>query len=98
FVLFPSYIETPESPRLMVFLKDSDEGVSVEKVMESGPAGRAGIQEGDIITALDGLTVKDIQDIKIFLVGRNRGDRIRVRLLRKYFIFGSEKLEVEVDL
>jgi C-terminal processing protease CtpA/Prc len=50
-------------PRLGVSLRGDQEeevtrqGARIEAVMDEGPADRAGLQEGDIITALDGVSV-----------------------------------------
>ena len=40
-------------------------GVVVASVVEDGPAAQAGIQEGDIITELDGRSVSSIEGSRI---------------------------------
>ena len=80
FVLFPAEVEFPESPRLMVSLRKAEEGVIIEKVMEGGVAGKAGLEEGDIIKAIDDKVIEDISDIKILLLYKKHGDKIRIKV------------------
>jgi len=96
FVLFPKRIEPPEGARLMVFLKDTGKGVVIEKVMEGGVAGKAGLKEGDIITAVGAKVVSDISDIKIELLDRKPGDKVKIKVKRKRFLFGIKKMVFDV--
>ena len=64
-------------------LKKEKEGVIIEKVMKNGPAEKAGLKEKDIIKKVDNRAVSDIDDIKILLLMKNRGDTVNVTVLRK---------------
>jgi S1-C subfamily serine protease len=83
FILFPEPVPAPESPRLQVMLKKEKEGVIIEKVMKDGPGEKAGLKEKDIIKAVDNRAVSDIDDIKILLLTKKRGDTVSVKVLRK---------------
>jgi S1-C subfamily serine protease len=48
----------------------------------SGPAGKAGIQQGDIITAADGTPVTDAQDLLTVLATKKPGDTISLKIDR----------------
>ncbi|MEC4686260.1 MAG: ChaN family lipoprotein [Nitrospirota bacterium] len=96
FVLFPKRIEPPESARLMVFLKDQKKGVVIEKVMKGGVADKAGLKEGDIIIAIDDKIVGDIPDVKIALLDRRPGDKVKIKVKRKRFLFGMKEMVFDV--
>lgn len=59
------------------------EGVLVTKVIEGGPAYRAGIEAGDIILRLDGVRVRSIEDLLREIHKRKSGDRVRVSTLKR---------------
>jgi serine protease Do len=57
-------------------------GVLVQKVRPSGPAEKAGIKVGDIITAIDGRSIKDGDDLVNEIASRRPGSTIRLGYLR----------------
>ncbi|HOX24645.1 MAG TPA: PDZ domain-containing protein [Candidatus Krumholzibacteria bacterium] len=57
-------------------------GVEVAEVIEDGPAESAGIEEGDIIIALDDEEIGDSADLHDFLADTEAGQDIEVRVLR----------------
>ncbi|HEB76839.1 MAG TPA: PDZ domain-containing protein [Nitrospirae bacterium] len=98
YVLFPKRIEPPESARLMVSLKKREAGgVVIEKVVKGGPAARAGLRKGDVITAMDGRAVEDVQDVKIALLDIRPGDRVKITVKRKRFVFGWKEKSLYVE-
>ncbi|MFX1317837.1 MAG: S1C family serine protease [Promethearchaeota archaeon] len=58
------------------------EGVLVAQVVESSPASRAGLREGDIITAFDGEKIATMGEIQERLRKRSMGTRIDVTVVR----------------
>jgi uncharacterized iron-regulated protein len=98
FVLFPPHLKPPESPKLQVLLKREERGLTVKKVMKGGPAERAGLEEGDIISTIDGQAIDDVVDIKLILLSRRAGDSIQVTIQRRQFIFGFKEMTVDVML
>ncbi|MGI6177842.1 MAG: S41 family peptidase [Eubacterium sp.] len=71
----------------------SDNGVIVDEVIEGSPADEAGIQKGDIITAVDGKAVTDVESAKTALRGdagtpvtityvRGTADPVDVKIIR----------------
>lgn len=59
------------------------EGALVSGLLEGGAAAEAGIQEGDVITAIDGRKVKNVTELQEQIGKHRPGDRIEVSLLRK---------------
>ncbi|MGA3069119.1 MAG: trypsin-like peptidase domain-containing protein [Terracidiphilus sp.] len=57
-------------------------GVLVQTVRPSGPADKAGIKAGDIITAVDGRPIKDGDDLVNEIASRRPGSTIRLGYLR----------------
>jgi len=96
FVLFPKRINPPKGARLMVSLKEREGRIIIEKVMKGGPAARAGLRKGDIITAVDGRAVRDVSDIKIAFLDRRPGDRVKISVKRKRFLFGMKQMVFDV--
>ena len=56
----------------------SEQGVRVAKVFKDTPAARAGLQAGDIITAIDGTKVATSSDVNKALASREKGEQVRV--------------------
>jgi serine protease Do len=57
-------------------------GVLVQLVQPGGPADKAGLKPGDIITTIDGRTVKDGDDLVNDIAGRRPGSTARLGYLR----------------
>ncbi|WP_320784424.1 S1C family serine protease [Streptomyces sp. CRN 30] len=57
-------------------------GVAVVTVDEDGPADRAGLRAGDVVTALDGTDVTTLTSLAEALADRRPGDRVAVAYLR----------------
>ncbi len=57
-------------------------GVLVQEVQPAGPADKAGIKQGDIITTIDGRNIKDGDDLVNEIASRKPGSSIRLGFLR----------------
>jgi len=69
------------------------EGIVVRQLVAAGPAHKAGLKEMDIITGVDGQTVKDFNDLTNILEKHKPGDQIKVAIDRE-----GEKLEIPLIL
>ena len=58
------------------------EGVAVLDVVEGGPAAKAGLRPGDVITAVDGKQVASVEDFLAVLRPHKPGDTVTVTFLR----------------
>ncbi|NOX20256.1 MAG: PDZ domain-containing protein, partial [Nitrospirae bacterium] len=97
YVFYTEWMDPPESVRLGVFLQKTDDGIKIERVAKGGPASKAGVPEGVYIVEIDGIPVIDIEDIKIALIDKVQGDRIKLKIKRRVLLFEKEE-EVEVEL
>lgn len=61
----------------------SPNGVTVVKVAEGGPADVAGLQPGDIITAVDGQEVTTVDELTSILHSHAVGDKVELNVWRK---------------
>jgi serine protease Do len=57
-------------------------GVLVQQVQPSGPADKAGLKPGDIITTIDGRPIKDGDDLVSEIASRRPGSTIRLGFVR----------------
>jgi serine protease Do len=57
-------------------------GVLVQQVQPGGPAEKAGLKAGDIITTIDGRSIKDGDDLVNEIASRRPGSSIRLGYLR----------------
>jgi len=57
-------------------------GVLVDKVMPDSPASKAGLQQGDLITAFDGKPIKEPRDMAMAVAGTHAGTDVKVTVVR----------------
>ena len=57
-------------------------GALVAEVTKDGPAEKAGLERGDVITAFNGTTVKDSHELPTLVAGTPVGDKAEVTILR----------------
>jgi len=72
---------------------DADQGAWVTQVVAGSPADEAGLQEGDLIQAVDGQEVDDKHPLPDLINAHQPGDTIELSVLR-----GTRKHSVEVEL
>jgi uncharacterized iron-regulated protein len=97
YVLFPKTIPGVTSPKLMVLLKEKGGKVEIAGFPPGSNSEKAGIKVGDWILSIDHTPVRDIDDVKIDLLFRSKGEKAKVRILRKGF-FGSQEIDFDVAL
>jgi S1-C subfamily serine protease len=84
--------QRPLNRRLVRFYNlAKHDAVEVVSIHSGGPAGQAGVQEGDLIIAIDGQGVESVDDLHRFLSERPFGQPIVLTLIR-----GSERMEIRV--
>jgi S1-C subfamily serine protease len=70
---------------------DSESGLIVLNVVSGSPADEAGVQLGDILIALEGKPISDVDELQAALRGENVG-----RTLNAVFIRGGETVETQI--
>lgn len=69
------------------------QGAYVASVAEGGPAEAAGIQQGDVITGIDGTEITSADGVILAVRSHDIGDTVKVTVMR-----GSEQKEFDVTL
>lgn len=77
---------------------DVPRGVYVDAVDEDSPAMTAGIQNGDILHALDGQEVQSMKEYASVLQGLNKGTRTTVNVYRKNPFGEYEDVQLKVTI
>jgi len=72
-------------------MKDDDKKAIIKQFTPDSRAKQAGLKENDIILSLDDTPVEGADDMRIFLLSKQKGDEIRVKVLRERFLLGREK-------
>jgi S1-C subfamily serine protease len=72
-------------------LSDGDESPTVQAVLASGPAGKAGLRVGDKVTQFGGRTVTNTDDVLRFARRVRPGETVRLTVER-----GKETKEVKM--
>lgn len=70
-----------------------DSGAYVVETVQDGPAAKAGIQKGDIVTAIGDETVDSADGLIIALRSYNVGDKVTLTVVR-----GKDEKKIEVEL
>lgn len=100
YLVFSRPAELPPAALLGVMLTDTAKGPMVTEFPKQSKAYAAGIQEKDIILALDDEPVANIDDLKILLLSKETGKTVAVRIKRESgFLFRQESiLSISVGL
>lgn len=77
-----NYIDAQKDQQKEVDL-GTNEGIYIAKVVEDGAAADAGLQEGDVITHINGQRVKKMAELQEIVATKRPGDKITVKYLRK---------------
>ncbi|MCX5717883.1 MAG: ChaN family lipoprotein, partial [Nitrospirae bacterium] len=98
YIFYPSLLRGVTAPKLMVFLKEEQGRVIIEGFPENSVSEKAGLKAGDVILSLDSEPIGSVEDMKIHLFYKKKGDTVKVRVLRKRFILGDVKIEFDITL
>lgn len=71
-----------QSVYLGVQVTQTADGPTIGAVIAGSPAENAGLQRGDVIKAMDGTSVSDVQAVRNALTGKNPGDKVTVSITR----------------
>lgn len=84
----------PNSPAIAARLNlPSKPGMIVTSLVQDGPSARAGVQQGDVIVAVDGKPITDESTLSRILLSHKPGDKITLTVAR-----GSGQQTITVTL
>ncbi len=97
FLLYPEDVKLPPTGRMGIILA-ADKKAVVGGVLPSSPAEQAGMEKGDVILSLNGVSTEMLVDLRIFLVDKKPGDKLEVVVRRKGFFFGERDIPLKMEL
>jgi uncharacterized iron-regulated protein len=98
FILNPAPVSLEGTPRLMITLTEEKGPPVILGFSHGSVSEKAGLQKGDRILALDQASVQSYEDLRIELLSKGKGERVKVRVLRKDPSGGEREMEFEVVL
>jgi len=98
FVVYPAPAELPKRGMMGVFLMPVEDGMQISEMVSDGAAATAGLKKKDVIVKLDGIPVRKMSDIKLALLDKVPGDRVKIGLQREQMVWGRKTIEVELAL
>ena len=85
--------QTLTSDLAMGFGLDRAGGVVVSQLYQGGPADRAGLRQGDVILAVDGVEIGDYESLRFRVATRGLGEEIPLNVWR-----GRERISVKLPI
>jgi uncharacterized iron-regulated protein len=98
YIVFPRQLNGVIAPRLMVSLKELGGRLSIVDFQEGSVAKQAGLRTGDTIIAVDGSAISTVEDLKLLLFYKKKGEALMVKVMRKRFLRGDKEMEFMVTL
>ena len=97
YLLFVKPEKLPAQPMFGVILEEKDDKVLIKNISPHGKAKDAGFKEKDAILAIDAEPIKTLQDIKITMLYKKKGDTVKVKLQRERALLGPKIIEIDVS-
>ncbi len=98
YIIQPKPVEEVYAPKLLVRLKEDGGRVYINEFAKDSPAEKAGIKTEDIILSLDDVLINDVDDMRIHLLYKKKGDIVKVKVIRKRFLLGDTIMSFDVQL
>lgn len=98
YLVFSAPVSLPGAAMLGVFLKEQNGNVVIDKISPHGVAKKSGLKEKSIILALDDKPIDNIEELKIILFFKKKGDKVKVKLKRVRKFWPDSELDIEVTL
>jgi hypothetical protein len=92
-VLLTATVNGRPAPKLGVMVEEKDGALAIAGVSKKGPAEKAGLEKGDVITAFDGYPINDLADLKVALFYSRQDQTAVIEVLRE-----GQTLEKEITL
>jgi len=97
FLLYPEDAKLPPKGRMGIILADDKKSV-VSGVLPGSAAKKAGMEKGDVILSLNGVSTEMLTDLRVFLVDKKPGDQLDIVVRRKRFFFGETEIQLKMEL
>jgi uncharacterized iron-regulated protein len=91
-------VEVLGAPKMMVLLDDKGGQLTVTGFPEHSVSEKAGMLKGDVLLTFDGKEIPTVQDLRLELYFRKKGDTVTVRVRRQEPEEGETTTELKVTL
>ena len=98
YIIYPESIEGVTAPNMMAAVKDIQGKLTITDFPEGSISEKAGLKEGDVILSIDDVPVATVDDIRIGLLYKKKGDLLKVKIRRRRFLFGDTEKEFDFVL
>lgn len=79
-------------PWIGILMEEAPDGVQVGRVVPQSPAERAGLEPGDIITAVEGTAVREAREVQRAIMNRKAGEAVALSVRR-----GAKTLKLSIS-
>jgi len=97
YIFFAPAAQLAPAPMMGIRMLEEDGKVEIIEVTKESPAEKAGIRKKDILLSLDGEPVSDINDIRIAMLDKKRGDTVVARV-RRAGLFSKKEIDLAIFL
>ncbi len=98
FLLFPELRALPPAGKLGAVLDDRDDGLRVSACQPDSPCAAAGLKSGDRLLSIDDRAIAGMADLRLAMWDKTPGDRVRLEISRKRWIFPAKAMSLDVEL
>ncbi len=98
FLLFPEPRALPPAGKLGAVLDDQDDGLRVSACQPDSPCAAAGLKSGDRLLSIDDRPIAGMADLRLAMWDKTPGDRVRLEISRKRWIFPAKAMSLDVEL
>ncbi len=98
YIVYPKEAQGATAPRLLIALKEQGGRLSIVDFLEGSAAKLAGLKSGDTFISVDGSAISTVEDLKLVLFYKKKGDALAVKIMRKRFLLGDKEMEFTVTL
>ena len=100
YIFFVPAAELPPQVLIGIVMRTDKEKkqVLIDDLAPKGAAEKVGIQKDDIVLRLDDEPISTIEEVKIIMLSKNKGDKIKLEIQRPRTFFSDAMLTFEIEL
>ncbi|HHH40244.1 MAG TPA: PDZ domain-containing protein [Sedimenticola sp.] len=98
FITYPGSEQLPPAGMMGIYLAEGAQGVRVGGLAPGSAAEQVGVRKGDLIRTLNGSDIQRVADIRIALLDKSPGDRVKLEVRRKGVLWGEDDLAFDITL
>jgi len=98
FLLFPEQRALPPAGKLGAALDERDDQLRVSSCQSDSPCAAAGLKPGDRLLSIDDQAIAGMADVRLAMWDKSPGDRVRLEISRKRWIFPAKAMSLDIEL